>query len=93
MINYKITKAVTGIKNEIKNKEGGRDLMMSDYFKTLREPLLKQQKKTNEKQDKLIEQLGENRTATTKGLQNLAESNASNRPRTVFKERGDSVIS
>ena len=59
---YKIAKAVTGVKKEIKNtgKEGGRDIVMSDYFKTLREPLLKQQKKADEKQDELIEQLKEN---------------------------------
>ena len=30
---------------------------MSDYFKTLREPLIEQQKKTDKKQDELIEQL------------------------------------
>lgn len=73
---YKITQAVTAVKNELKNKEGGRDIVMSDYFKTLREPLVAQQKKkTNEKRDKLIERLEENQTALTKGLQNLAESN------------------
>ena len=42
---YKITQAVTAVKNELKNKEGGRDIVMSDYFKTLREPLIAQQKK------------------------------------------------
>ena len=36
---YKIAKAVTEVKNEIK-KKGGRDIVMSDYFKTLREPLI-----------------------------------------------------
>ena len=30
---------------------------MRDYFKTLREPLIEQQKKTDKKQDELIEQL------------------------------------
>ena len=40
---YKIARAVTEVKNEIKNKEGGRDIVMSDYFKTLREPLIAQQ--------------------------------------------------
>lgn len=40
--------------------EGGRDLAMSDYFKTLREPLIAQQKKTDEKQDELIERLKDN---------------------------------
>ena len=33
------------MKNEIKNQEGGHELAMSDYFKTLREPLIEQQKK------------------------------------------------
>ena len=53
----KIAKAVTEVKNEIENKEGGRDIVMSDYFKTLRELLIEQQKITDVKQDKLIEQL------------------------------------
>jgi len=44
---YKIAKAVTEVKNEIKNTEGGRDIVMSDYFKTLREPVIEQQKKKN----------------------------------------------
>lgn len=58
---YKIAKAVTEVQNEIKNQEGGRDLAMSDYFKTLREPLIAQQKKkTDEKQDELIERLKDN---------------------------------
>ena len=39
------------------------DLVMSDYLKTLREPLIEQQKKTDEKQDKVIEQLKENQLA------------------------------
>jgi len=38
---------------------------MSDYFKTLREPLIEQQKKTDKKQDKVIEQLKENQKAIT----------------------------
>ena len=38
-------KAVTAVKNEIKDNEQGRDVVMSDYFKTLREPLIEQQKK------------------------------------------------
>ena len=35
---YKISKAVTEVKNEVKNQEQVRDMSMSDYFKTLREP-------------------------------------------------------
>ena len=42
---WKIAKAVTEVKNEIKNVEQGRDVVMSDVFKTLREPLIEQQKK------------------------------------------------
>jgi len=42
---FQIKKAVTTVKNEIKDNEQGRDLVMSDYFKTLREPLIEQQKK------------------------------------------------
>ena len=52
-----LMKAVTEVKNEVKNKEQVRDVVMSDHFKTLREPLIEQQKKTDEKQDKVIEQL------------------------------------
>ena len=32
-------KAVTAVKNEVKNKEQVRDVVLSDHFKTLREPL------------------------------------------------------
>ena len=39
------------MKNEIKDAEQGRDVVMSDVFKTLREPLIEQQKKTDAKQD------------------------------------------
>ena len=46
---FQIKKAVTAVKNEIKDNEQGRDVVMSDYFKTSREPLIEQQKK-NEKQ-------------------------------------------
>ena len=42
---WKFAKAVTEVKNEIKNVEKGRDIAMSDVFKTLREPLIEQQKK------------------------------------------------
>ena len=44
---------------------------MSDHFKTLREPLIEQQKKTDEKQDKVIEQLKENQLALTSEIQGL----------------------
>ena len=50
-----LMKAVTEVKNELKDKEQMRDVVMSDHFKTLREPLIEQQKKTDEKQDKVIE--------------------------------------
>ena len=53
----KLVKAVTAFKNELKDKEQMRDITMSDHFKTLREPLIEQQKKTDEKQDQVIEQL------------------------------------
>ena len=68
----KLVKAVTAYKNELKNKEQMRDVEMSDYFKTLREPLIEQQKKTDEKQDKVIEQLQKNQKAITSGLEDLA---------------------
>ena len=42
---------------------------MSDYFKTLREPLIEQQKKSDEKQDKVIEQLKENQDKIVKALE------------------------
>ena len=35
---WKIAKAVTEVKNEIKDAEQGRDIAMSDVFKTLRGP-------------------------------------------------------
>ena len=41
----KFMKAVTAVKNEVKDKEQVRDVVMSDHFKTLREPLIEQQKK------------------------------------------------
>ena len=40
---WKIVKAVTEVKNEIKDVEQGRDVAMSDVFKTLRDPLIEQQ--------------------------------------------------
>ena len=72
---WKIAKAVTEIKNEIKDAEQGRDVVMSDVFKTLRDPLIEQQKKTDAKQDAVIEQLRENQLALTGGLKDLVESN------------------
>ena len=44
-VGYQIAKAVTAVKNDIKDQENVRDISMSDYFKTLREPLIEQQKK------------------------------------------------
>ena len=72
---WKIAKAVTEVKNEIKDAEQGRDVVMSDVFKTLRNPLIEQQKKTDAKQDAVIEQLRENQLALTGGLRDLVESN------------------
>ena len=72
---WKIAKAVTEVKNEIKNAEQGRDIAMSDVFKTLREPLIEQQKKTDAKQDAVIDQLKANQLALTGGLRDLVESN------------------
>ena len=68
----KLMKAVTEVKNELKDKEQIRDVVMSDHFKTLREPLIEQQKKTDEKQDKVIEQLQKNQRAITSGFEDLA---------------------
>ena len=65
----KLVKAVTAFKNELKDKEQMRDVEMSDHFKTLREPIIEQQKKTDEKQDKVIEQLQKNQKALTSGIQ------------------------
>ena len=53
----KLVRAVSAYKNALKDKEQMHDVVMSDYFKTLREPLIEQQKKNDEKQDKVIEQL------------------------------------
>ena len=72
---WKIAKAVTEVKNEIKNAEQGRDVVMSDVFKTLREPLIEQQKKTDAKQDAVIEQLRENQLALTGGIQDIVTLN------------------
>ena len=67
-----LVKAVTAFKNELKNKEQMHDIVMSDHFKTLREPIIEQQKKTDEKQDKVIAQLEKNQNALTSGLEDLA---------------------
>ena len=70
-----LVKAVTAFKNELKDKEHMHNLAMSDHFKTLREPLIEQQKKTDEKQDKVIEQLHENQLALTSGIQDIMALN------------------
>ena len=49
----KIIREVTEVKNAVKNNEQARDIVMSDHFKTLREPLIEQQKQTESKQDKV----------------------------------------
>ena len=66
-----LVKAVTAFKNDLKDKEQMRDVVMSDHFKTLREPLIEQQKKTDAKQDKVIEQLQKNQKALTSGIQDI----------------------
>ena len=71
----KLVKAVTAFKNELKYREQMRDVAMSDHFKTLREPLLEQQKKTDEKQDKVIEQLKQNQQVLTSGIQDITTLN------------------
>ena len=68
-------KSCTEVKNEIKDAEQGRDVVMSDVFKTLRDPLIEQQKKTDAKQDAVIDQLKANQLALTGGLKDLVESN------------------
>ena len=70
MDGFKMKKAVTAVKNEIKDQEKGRDIDMSDYFKTLRELLIEQQKRSDEKQDKVIEQLKDNKDKIVKALEN-----------------------
>ena len=70
-----LVKAVTAFKNELKDKEHMHDVTMSEHFKTLREPLIEQQKKTDEKQDKVIEQLQKNQLALTSGIQDIMTLN------------------
>ena len=72
---WKIAKAVTEVKNEIKDAEQGRDVVMSDVSKTLRDPLIEQQKKTDAKQDAVIEQLRQNQLALTGGIQDIVTLN------------------
>ena len=71
----KLVKAVTAYKNALNDREQMRDVVMSDYFKTLREPLLEQQKKTDAKQDQVIEQLKKNQLALTSGIQDIMTLN------------------
>ena len=71
----KLVKAVTAFKNELKDKDQMRDITMSEHFKTLREPLIEQQKKTDEKQDRVIEQLKQNQLALTSGIQDIMTLN------------------
>ena len=66
-----LVRAVTAFKNELKDKEHMHDITMSEHFKTLRDPLIEQQKKTDEKQDKVIEQLQKNQLALTSGIQDV----------------------
>ena len=68
-----LVRAVTAFKNELKDREHMHDAAMSDHFKTLRDPLIEQQKKTDEKQDKVIERLQKNQLALTSGIQALRE--------------------
>ena len=70
-----LVKAVTAFKNELKDREHMHDITMSEHFKTLREPLIEQQKKTDEKQDKVIEQLQKNQLALTSGIQDIMTLN------------------
>ena len=71
----KLVKAVTAFKNELKDKEQMYDVTMSEHFKTLRDPLIEQQKKTDEKQDQVIEQLQKNQLALTSGLEDIMALN------------------
>ena len=66
-----LMKEVTAYKKFLKDKEHMHDIAMSEHFKTLRDPLIEQQKKTDEKQDQVIEQLQKNQLALTSGLEDL----------------------
>lgn len=59
-LGHQIKKAISKFRNDLLDQEQGKDIVMSDYFKTLREPLIEQQKKTDEKQDDVVKQLKEN---------------------------------
>ena len=71
----KLMKEVTAYKNFLKDKEHMHDITMSDQFKTLREPLIEQQQKTDAKQDKIIDQLQKNQVALTSGIQDIMTLN------------------
>ena len=71
----KLMKEVTAYKNYLKDKENMHDITMSDQSKTLREPLIEQQKKTDAKQDKIIDQLQKNQFALTSGIQDIMTLN------------------
>ena len=71
----KLVKEVTAYQNYLKDKENMHDITMSDQFKTLREPLIEQQKKTDAKQDKIIDQLQKNQVALTSGIQDIMTLN------------------
>ena len=70
-----LMKEVTAFKNFLKDKEHMHDITMSEHFKTLRDPLIEQQKKTDEKQDQVIEQLQKNQLALTSGIQDIMTLN------------------
>ena len=70
-----LMKEVTAFKNFLKDKEHMHDITMSDQFKTLRDPLIEQQKKTDDKQDKIIDQLQKNQLALTSGIQDIMTLN------------------
>ena len=63
-----LVRAVTAFKNELKDKEHMHDVTMSEHFKTLRDPLIEQQKKTDE-------QLQKNQLALTSGIQDIMTLN------------------
>ena len=70
-----LLRAVNAFKNELKDKKKMREKGLSEYFKTLREPIIEQQKKTDEKQDKVIEQLQKNQKAFISGVQDIMTLN------------------
>lgn len=66
---YKLKKSLTETKNKIKDAESGIDIQRSDFFKTLRELLIEQQKKTDQKQEDIIKQLRENQNRIVHALE------------------------